>query len=103
MFLPFLRLPMPKLKQWHTAAVHLCKENIMSSKISKETGMTLAREIRLKSVVPHINTLNDDLKKQLALLDEDEIEVLSCIKDKLNSGLSDELAQAADTVGGFVW
>lgn len=75
----------------------------MTSKINKETGMTLAREVRLKSIVPQISTFNDDLKKQLALLDEDEIEVLSCIKDKLNSGLNDELTQAADTVGGFVW
>ncbi|ODS24515.1 hypothetical protein AB835_03495 [Candidatus Endobugula sertula] len=94
---------MPKLKQWHTAAIQLIMENIMSNKINKETGMTLAHEVRLKNVVPQISTLNNDLKKQLALLDEDEIEVLTCIKDKLNSGLTDELAQAADTVGGFVW
>ena len=65
--------------------------------------MTIARELRVKTVVPQVAGLSDDLKNQLSRLDDDELAVLGAIKEKLNEGLSDELAQAVDTVGGFVW
>lgn len=65
--------------------------------------MTMARELRVKSVAPQVTALSDDLKNQLSLLDDDELAVLGDIKAKLNQGLADDLAKAADTVGGLVW
>jgi hypothetical protein len=51
----------------------------------------------------HIDALDDHLKAQMAHLDDHEIAALAAIKSKLNSGLSERLRRAADTVGGFVW
>lgn len=66
-------------------------------------GMSQARAVRVRSSGLQIDALSDDLKAQIALLDEDEIAVLVAVKAKLNRGLSEELKNAADTVGGFVW
>lgn len=69
----------------------------------KRTDLTLAKTVRLRNTGVQIDVLSDDLKARLAVLDDDEIAVLSSIKAKLNSGLDAKLAEAADTVGGFVW
>ena len=50
-----------------------------------------------------LDALSDNLKAQVAKLDDDELAVLTSIKSKLNSGLDEKLKNAADTVGGFVW
>ncbi|MGZ8240052.1 MAG: aroma-sacti cluster domain-containing protein [Methylobacter sp.] len=69
----------------------------------KELKMSAARSLRLRETSVQVDVLSDDLKQQLALLDDDEIAVLNSIKAKLNSGLSDAVKKGADTVGGFVW
>ena len=70
-----------------------------------EQVMSTARAIRVRTSLAgtQLEALNDTLKAQLNLLDDDELEVLSAIKKKLNSGLDEKLKRAADTVGGFVW
>jgi hypothetical protein len=75
--------------------------------MERESGTKLAlsatRSVRLRGVGVQIDALNDTLKAQLSLLDDDELAVLQSIHDKLNSGLDERLKEAADTVGGFVW
>lgn len=71
-----------------------------------ETGevvLSAAKVVRLRNTGVQVDALSDSLKARLALLDDDEIAVLDSIKVKLNSGLSDAIRRAADTVGGFVW
>jgi hypothetical protein len=58
---------------------------------------------RLKRVGVPVYALNDQLVRQLDLLDDDEIRAIVSIKEKLNSGLDERLKEAADVVGGFVW
>ncbi|MFN4329922.1 MAG: aroma-sacti cluster domain-containing protein [Limnobacter sp.] len=67
--------------------------------------LTSARAIRVRSSGAglQLDALNDNLKAQVALLDDDELAVLTAIKAKLNQGLEEKLKRAADTVGGFVW
>jgi hypothetical protein len=50
-----------------------------------------------------VEVFSPELQKQLSRLSADEVRTLIAIKTKLNTGLSDALKQAADTVGGFVW
>ena len=50
-----------------------------------------------------LDVYTNEVKSQIALLDEDEIKVLASIKAKLNSGLSDKLRSAASDVGVIVW
>lgn len=74
--------------------------------MSDEKGsISSARAVRIRSsgVAFQMDALSDNLKAQVALLDDDELAVLSAIKVKLNSGLEEKLKRAADTVGGFVW
>lgn len=74
--------------------------------MSDEKGsISSARAVRIRSsgVAFQMDALSDNLKAQVALLDDDELAVLSAIKAKLNSGLDEKLKRAADTVGGFVW
>ena len=68
-------------------------------------SMSSARAMRVKStgVAFQMDALSDNLKAQVAKLDDDELAVLTSIKSKLNSGLDEKLKNAADTVGGFVW
>lgn len=71
----------------------------------EKQSMSSARSIRVRSTGAafQMDALSDNLKAQVALLDDDELAVLSSIKLKLNSGLDEKLKRAADTVGGFVW
>ncbi|MCR2746895.1 aroma-sacti cluster domain-containing protein [Limnobacter parvus] len=71
----------------------------------EKASMSSARAVRIRSsgVVFQMDALSDNLKAQVALLDDDELAVLSSIKLKLNSGLDEKIKRAADTVGGFVW
>ncbi|MDC0670582.1 aroma-sacti cluster domain-containing protein [Nannocystis radixulma] len=69
----------------------------------KKLDLATAKAIRLRNSGLQFDALNEDLRKQVALLDDDELAVLNSIKGKLNSGLPEKLKQAADTVGGFVW
>jgi hypothetical protein len=62
-----------------------------------------ARALRIRKSGFQIEALSDELKAQVALLDDDEIAVLESVKEKLNRGLAENLKNAADTVGGFVW
>ena len=61
------------------------------------------RATALSAIGLHHEVLSAPLQKQLATLDDHDIAALTKIHDKLNSGLSDRLKKAADTVGGFVW
>ncbi|HEY1058504.1 MAG TPA: aroma-sacti cluster domain-containing protein [Limnobacter sp.] len=67
--------------------------------------LSSARAIRVRTTGAafQVDALNDTLKAQVALLDDDELAVLGAIKSKLNQGLDEKLKRAADTVGGFVW
>lgn len=65
--------------------------------------LTSARTLRIRKSGLQIDALSDELKAQVALLDDDEIAVLESVKAKLNQGLAENLKNAADTVGGFVW
>mgnify|MGYP001597264393 CR=1 FL=1 len=65
--------------------------------------LTQARLVRVRRGGLQIDALSEELKAQVALLDEDELAVIEAIKHKLNSGLDEKLKNAADTVGGFVW
>lgn len=71
----------------------------------EKTGMSSARSMRVKATGAafQLDALSDNLKAQVAKLDDDELAVLTSIKTKLNSGLDEKLKNAADTVGGFVW
>ncbi|BET26018.1 hypothetical protein EV673_0884 [Limnobacter thiooxidans] len=71
----------------------------------EKTGMSSARSMRVKATGAafQLDALSDNLKAQVAKLDDDELAVLTSIKSKLNSGLDEKLKNAADTVGGFVW
>ena len=71
----------------------------------EKTGMSSARSMRVKATGAafQLDVLSDNLKAQVAKLDDDELAVLTSIKSKLNSGLDEKLKNAADTVGGFVW
>lgn len=71
----------------------------------EKASMSSARAVRVRSsgVAFQMDALSDSLKAQVALLDDDELAVLSSIKLKLNSGLDEKIKRAADTVGGFVW
>ncbi|MGJ3699986.1 aroma-sacti cluster domain-containing protein [Variovorax sp. AFSI2.2] len=71
--------------------------------VSENKAISSARAVRLRNSAVQVEALNDELKSQVALLDDDELAVLADIKSKLNSGLTDALKKAADTVGGFVW
>lgn len=65
--------------------------------------LTQARLVRVRRSGLQIDALSDELKAQVALLDDDELAVIEAVKLKLNSGLDEKLKNAADTVGGFVW
>ena len=71
----------------------------------EKTAMSSARSMRVKATGAafQLDALSDNLKAQVAKLDDDELAVLTSIKTKLNSGLDEKLKNAADTVGGFVW
>ncbi|WP_164114632.1 hypothetical protein [Sphingorhabdus sp. Alg239-R122] len=69
----------------------------------KKVDMSAARELRIKSAIPQFAVLSEELRDQASRLDADELAVLGEIKNKLNEGLSADLAAKADTVGGFVW
>ena len=69
----------------------------------KRKDLSVARELRVRTAIPQVVGLSDELKMQVSQLNEDELAVLKDIKSKLNDGLTDDLAAAADTVGGFVW
>ena len=58
---------------------------------------------RLRKAGVPIDAYSGGLRTALSKLDDSEIAAISAIKVKLNSGLTDKLKQAADTVGGFVW
>jgi len=58
---------------------------------------------RLRAIGVPVDALHPQLVEQLQTLDDTELQFLGSIKTKLNSGLDDQLRQAADTVGGFVW
>lgn len=58
---------------------------------------------RLRAAGLPVDALHPRLAEQLRTLDDAELQFLGSIKNKLNSGLDDQLRQAADTVGGFVW
>ena len=62
-----------------------------------------ARALRIRKSGFQLEALNDDLKAQVALLDDDELAVLESVKEKLNRGLAENLKAAADTVGGLIW
>lgn len=67
--------------------------------------LTPAKELLLVNTFgPGVLTFSDELKAQLAQLDEDEIKVLIAIKAKLNANLTGKLRDAmADGVGVVVW
>lgn len=69
------------------------------------SSMSSARAVRVRATGAafQMDALSDSLKSQVALLDDDELAVLTSIKAKLNNGLDEKLKRAADTVGGFVW
>lgn len=69
------------------------------------SAMSSARAVRVRATGAafQMDALSDSLKSQVALLDDDELAVLTSIKAKLNNGLDEKLKRAADTVGGFVW
>lgn len=69
----------------------------------EKISTTRAVRVRATGAAFQLDALNDNLKAQVALLDDDELAVLASIKNKLNSGLDEKLKKAADTVGGFVW
>ncbi|MDH4394105.1 MAG: hypothetical protein QE278_00370 [Limnobacter sp.] len=71
----------------------------------EKVNMSSARSVRVRSTGAafQLDALSDQLKSQVALLDDDELAVLGSIKAKLNNGLDEKLKRAADTVGGFVW
>lgn len=50
-----------------------------------------------------VETFSKAMQEQVSKLDEAEIEALTRIKKKLNSGLSGNLRERAGNVGGFVW
>ncbi len=50
-----------------------------------------------------VEGFSPELRKQIDRLSSEEVRALISIKSKLNTGLSEQLKQAADTVGGFVW
>jgi hypothetical protein len=66
-------------------------------------GLSSARAVRVRKTGLHFDALNDELRAQIALLDDDELAVLESVKAKLNRGLAENLKEAADTIGGFVW
>jgi len=68
-----------------------------------DAALGQTRALRLRYTGVQVDALSDNLKSQLALLDEDELAVVGAIKAKLNNGLSEAAKRAADTVGGFVW
>ena len=71
--------------------------------MAEARSLTQARTVRIRKSGLQVEALSEDLKAQVALLDDDELAVLEAVKEKLNSNLSDALKRAADTVGGFVW
>ena len=68
-----------------------------------DTGISQARAVRLRGMGVHVDVMNDQLKAQIAQLDDDELAVLATVKAKLNNGLNDTMKNAAGSVGGFVW
>lgn len=75
----------------------------MAEKQKFEPVLSNARMIRLRVAGMHADALSSELQARLAVLDDDEIAVLSSIKQKLDAGLDGPMREAADTVGGFVW
>jgi hypothetical protein len=58
---------------------------------------------RLRGAGLPVDALHPALVERLQVLDDQELQFLGSIKEKLNSGLDQRLRDAADTVGGFVW
>lgn len=71
--------------------------------MTDKRSLSQARTVRIRKSGLQIDALSDELKAQVALLDDDEIAVLESVKAKLNRDLAEDLKNAADTVGGFVW
>jgi hypothetical protein len=50
-----------------------------------------------------VDALNERLIARITELDDDELDALVSIREKLNAGLDDRLRDAADNVGVVVW
>ena len=74
----------------------------MADEESRGLPATQSQEL-LRGASMHLEAFSPELQKQVGRLSADEVKTLIAIKTKLNSGLTDKLKQAADTVGGFVW
>lgn len=76
----------------------------MANDETKAAGKSLARDLVLRnSFGSKVEMFSDEVKGQLALLDDDEIKVLVAIKEKLNSNLNQRLKEAVETVGAIIW
>lgn len=68
------------------------------------SALSTAKEFLLqKNFGPMVTVYSDEIKSQLARLDDDELKVLVSIKEKLNAGLTERLKAAVDAVGVIVW